>query len=179
MWWLRLSFAVVVLGFGQSAFAQYTGYLPNGGANPFGRPTVSPYLNLLRQPGNPVLDYYGIVRPNQQLQAEIRLNQQNAEQRYLAPADALLNNPQLYRSLARGNEPLPRTGHQTQFNSNLGGNDIIVTQTLKTRRAAVFARAQNSTYLLPNSGHGSFFGNHYQFYRRPLQPVFNANDRQQ
>ncbi|WP_166828182.1 hypothetical protein [Thalassoroseus pseudoceratinae] len=176
--WIRLGIAVLVMSVSQSAWAQYNGYLPNAQANPFGRPTVSPYLNLLRQPNNPVLDYYGIVRPNQQLQREIDLNRQNAEPRYLAPGDGLIRNPQAFQSLARGGAPLPRTGHSTQFRSNLGGNDIIVNQTLKARRAAVFDRAQRSASLLPNSGHHAFFGNHYQYYAKPLQPVYDANNPQ-
>ncbi len=175
--YLRLGVVLIAMSFGQSAWAQYNGYLPNGPGNPFGRPTVSPYLNLLRQPGNPVLDYYGIVRPNQQLQREIRYTQQNAEPRYLAPADGLLTNPQAFTSPALGGAPLPRTGHHTQFSSNLGGSDIIVTQTLKARRAAVFARSQQSASLLPSSGHGAFFGNHYQYYRKQVQPVFDARNQ--
>jgi hypothetical protein len=48
--------------------------------NPY--PTVSPYLNLARQRGNPAINYYGLVRPQfafrsavQQLQQGIQANQ--------------------------------------------------------------------------------------------------------
>src|SRR5712692_5110907 len=34
-------------------------------ANPYGSPGISPYLNLLRFGGNPAVNYYGLVRPQQ------------------------------------------------------------------------------------------------------------------
>lgn len=36
-------------------------FIPGGA--PFRRPTVSPYLNLVRSGSNPAINYYGIVRP--------------------------------------------------------------------------------------------------------------------
>lgn len=45
------------------------GMMPGGPRGPGGmsRPTFSPYLNLLGR-GNPAVNYFGIVRPQQQLQ---------------------------------------------------------------------------------------------------------------
>jgi hypothetical protein len=75
---------------------------------PFGRPpsgpTVSPYLNLTRRgTGNAAINYFGIVRPQQQFYREVRqlegdlANQQGEIQ-------------------GRGSEPeLPTTGHAASF----------------------------------------------------------------
>ena len=48
--------------------AQPPGFAPQGlGQPPFtSRPTVSPYLNLLRSGGSPALNYYTLVRPQNQ-----------------------------------------------------------------------------------------------------------------
>jgi hypothetical protein len=62
---LLLPLAVAVLAcLPAAARAQVTGL----GQPPLGRPVVSPYLNLLRG-GNPAINYYGIVRPLEDLQA--------------------------------------------------------------------------------------------------------------
>ncbi len=50
-------------------------YQPN---SPFNQPRVSPYLNLLRQGASPGINYYDLVRPQQNFQAGIvGLQQQN------------------------------------------------------------------------------------------------------
>ena len=58
--------AVFVLALGGAAHAQYRPGYPGGyqgGMGGYGgRPSVSPYLNLLGR-GNPAINYYGIVRP--------------------------------------------------------------------------------------------------------------------
>jgi hypothetical protein len=41
-------------------------------------PTFSPYLNLLRNPNSPTLNYYGLVRPQVQTYAGLRALQQFA-----------------------------------------------------------------------------------------------------
>jgi hypothetical protein len=58
--------------------AQPPGYAPGSiGQPPFtSRPTVSPYLNLLRSGGSPALNYYTLVRPqNQFYQSMFQLQQ--------------------------------------------------------------------------------------------------------
>lgn len=63
-----------------------------------GRPTFSPYLNLLRN-GNTTLNYYGLVRPENRLrQEQLRLESQ-------------------YQSLRSTNA---RDGEERSFNSQLG-----------------------------------------------------------
>jgi hypothetical protein len=70
--------------------------------NPFYRPPVSPYLNLMR-PGTPgAINYYGLVRPQQQFGAGL----QRVEQEALAAR---------YQDGA-----YPDTGHATRF-FNYGG----------------------------------------------------------
>jgi hypothetical protein len=78
-----VSFAVLLWAPGVVR-AQVQPGLP-GGYNPQLRPTVSPYLNLLR-PGNTAVNYYGLVRPQLnaqtiagQLQQEINTAQRTAD----------------------------------------------------------------------------------------------------
>jgi hypothetical protein len=81
--------------------------VPGGG---YSRPPAfSPYLNLLRAGGSPALNYYGIVRPQQQFRESIQ-NLSN---------DVNLNE-QAIGNLAATGGALPTTGHPTQF-MNLGG----------------------------------------------------------
>ena len=52
---------------------------PRQADNPYARPTVSPYLNLLRPGASPAINYYGLVRPQQQFQSDIgQLDQQSS-----------------------------------------------------------------------------------------------------
>ena len=43
--------------------------------NPVTRPAVSPYIHILRQGASPVVNYYGIVRPELQFRGAIAQNQ--------------------------------------------------------------------------------------------------------
>ncbi len=81
---------------GSTANAQGPGSPPN-------RPTVSPYLNLLRSNGSPALNYYGLVRP------EIN-NRQNLQ----AIQSATAANQRTIGDLLNGGE-LSATGVPTQF----------------------------------------------------------------
>jgi len=82
-----------------SGFAHAQGVRP-------GRPTVSPYLNLLRRGTDPALNYYNLVRPQnefinsiQQLQGQVSTNRQGISD--------------LQKSTG-----LPPTGHTTRFLSH-------------------------------------------------------------
>jgi hypothetical protein len=69
----RTGVGLVILAFAGMAQAQFPPGMPPGGyMGPGGipRPTTSPYLNLLGR-GNPAVNYFGIVRPQQQLQGLI------------------------------------------------------------------------------------------------------------
>ena len=76
-------------------------------ARPIGRPpagpVVSPYLNLVRRSGSPAINYYGIVRPQQQFYREVQrleadLSTQRSEVRALEEESGL-----------------PVTGHAAHF----------------------------------------------------------------
>lgn len=53
---------LLALGLAGAANAQYRPGYPGGYGGGSGRPTTSPYLNLVGR-GNPAVNYYGIVRP--------------------------------------------------------------------------------------------------------------------
>ena len=71
------------------------------GQPPPSTPPFSPYLNLLRR-GNPAVNYYGLVRPEQQFRQSIGQLQQNVQ-----GLDATVAEGQSASSLT--------TGHPTQF----------------------------------------------------------------
>src|SRR5205823_8814611 len=65
------------------------------------RPPLSPYLNLLRG-GNPAINYYGLVRPEQQFTRSIeQLQMQGTAGPVVAPLEGL--------------QTLPYTGHPVRF----------------------------------------------------------------
>jgi hypothetical protein len=81
-------------------------------SNPYARPTVSPYLNLLRPGGTPAINYYGLVRP----QFEFRATAQ-ALQGQINQERQILNS----ETAAPGSDyPLPPTGHGARFMSYAG-----------------------------------------------------------
>jgi hypothetical protein len=68
---------VVLTGLvGSRASAQYFPGPRYPTYNPYSRPTYSPYLNLLRS-GNPAVNYYGLVRPEQDTRLNFLQLQQN------------------------------------------------------------------------------------------------------
>ena len=81
----------------QAARAQF--YTPPA-TNPFQRPVVSPYLNL-RLGGNPAINYYGLVRPQEQTAATLLQLQQQ-----VATGQAVLANEVAATQ--------PTTGHPTR-----------------------------------------------------------------
>ena len=66
-----LAACAVLSAFQGSAQAQYG----QPGISPYNRPTVSPYLNLLR-PGLPATNYYNLVVPQQQFSSNLNMLQQ-------------------------------------------------------------------------------------------------------
>jgi hypothetical protein len=117
-----------------SAFAQNP-YAGSGIQGRYTRPTVSPYLNLLRG-GNTAVNYYDLVRPQlyfnnsiQQLRQDVTLNQQGIAD--VASAQAL-----------------PVTGHPSTFLNYSG----YFMSTGRGSAGAVFARPSLS---VPASGSGT------------------------
>jgi hypothetical protein len=74
---------------------------PYARSNPYARPALSPYLNLARG-GDPAINYYGLVRPEQQFASAI---QQLGQQ--------ISANQQQVNDLE--DATLPTTGHPAQF----------------------------------------------------------------
>lgn len=72
---------------------------------PLARPALSPYLNLFRV-GNPAINYYGLVRPQQEFGTSIQdiQNQMNAPHPAMTGPD--------------GGAALPITGHPSRFFSH-------------------------------------------------------------
>jgi hypothetical protein len=109
-WSVRLAVLLTVLlarpAAAQGQFVQQPGVIGQPPVNPFSRPPVSPYVNLFRG-GNPAINYYGLVRPEQQqLQLQQQVLQQQQELR-LAEAGGL-----------GASNALPlQTGHGARFNS--------------------------------------------------------------
>lgn len=67
---------VLVLGRADPAAAQP----PAPGGGPSVRPPFSPYLNLLRQNSSPAVNYFGLVRPQQQFAGSLQGLQQSTAQ---------------------------------------------------------------------------------------------------
>lgn len=86
--------------------------------SPASRPALSPYLNLLRN-GSPAINYYGLVRPQQEFSSSL----QEIQNEIRAPLTVSVN--------SNGSSSLPTTGHPSRFFShgsyffshlNTGGN---------------------------------------------------------
>ena len=90
--------ALVWFGSGTPSMAQG----PPVGVPP-ARPTLSPYVNLLRSGSSPTLNYYGLVRP-----------ELNNRQNFQALQSATANNQRTIGDLQNGGE-LKATGFPTQF----------------------------------------------------------------
>jgi hypothetical protein len=71
--------------------------------SPYDRPVVSPYLNLLRAGSNPAINYYDLVRPQEEFRTSIRSLQQQVDQ------------AQTSRAAPESATALPVTGHPTRF----------------------------------------------------------------
>ena len=75
------------------------------------RPTFSPYLNLLRGGVNPAINYYGIVRPQQQFRQQAQVLEQQIYQNSLAVQSLGVS------GLVQQQPNLATTGHPVVFNS--------------------------------------------------------------
>ncbi len=99
--------SLVALAAGGGAAAQAPAPPPGFGQAP--RPQVSPYLNLLRS-GNPgYLNYYGLVRPQQEFQQGLQGLQQE-----VGAVQSALGQP-FGADLGQQQPLLPGTGHRSGF----------------------------------------------------------------
>lgn len=121
------------------------------------RPAFSPYLNLLRG-GNPVLNYYGIVRPEQEFRAtnqEFLGTFNRVDQRFEdAQAESLRSR-------------LQTSGHRVRFMSDLTGGSEGFGRAA-TGRLARPTIGQSSR--LSTTGHSAYFGNRGTYF-----PMQNGN----
>ncbi len=83
--------------------------MPPGG--PVQRPTFSPYLSLLSNTGSPALNYFGLVRPQQQMAQQFGQLQAQQQQ------TAALVNQAIGQEAAVLNEILAPTGNVATFNN--------------------------------------------------------------
>jgi hypothetical protein len=107
---------------------------------PFTRPTVTPYINLLRRGNTPALNYYGLVRPEIQARQAIQLQQQQLDLN-----QAQLNQLQQGQAQPQG---IRTTGHQTGF---LTHNRFFLTQS----PGVAGSRASNQVPIAPPQLAGS------------------------
>ena len=161
----RYHLAIIALLFvacSDSASAQYGSSRPNKAfANVrspvLSRPTISPYLNLLRQ-GSPALNYYGLVRPEQEFRAaNDQLRNQFSEVREkvdeLKEKDAPSN--------------LGITGHHVRFLGDQSGGTGSVRQSLSERTARSDKLPPTPGSRIAPTGHGAYFSNHGAYYPFP------------
>ena len=85
---------------------------------PFNRPTFSPYLNLFRSGNGPVLNYFGVVRPQQQF-----LEQDNQLGSQLTRVQGQQERQQTKQNSRRvpGVYTMGATGHAVGFNTIRSG----------------------------------------------------------
>jgi hypothetical protein len=103
--WISVAVLTAAGLFGSSGSAQAQPAVPNG---PIARPTVSPYLNLLRGGNSAAFNYFSLVRP-----------EQNAIRAFQGLQMGVANNQASINSFI-GNGQLGSTGMPTQF-LNYGG----------------------------------------------------------
>ena len=121
------------------------------------RPTFSPYLNLLR-PGDPVLNYYGLVRPEKELRAandqlrkevgEVERELESVEERETGSKMGV-------------------TGHRVKFLSDQYGGAGSVSETLSDRDARLEKLPPNPGSRIAPSGHRAYFINHGTYFPFP------------
>lgn len=128
-------------------------------SGPASRPTFSPYLNLLRD-GNPVNNYYGLVRPQQDFQQNLDQVQRNFRQ-------VRQEFDRIERDGTRKTQDRQRrSGHRAQFMSDLHGGATSVGQDVSQRYQALDQELDDNPYSLQMAptGHRAYFGNSGVYY---------------
>ena len=166
-WRIGILAALLIATFADGAFAQSRGSsgLLNAPGRTFGkarspftsRPTFSPYLNLLRG-GSPVLNYYGLVRPEQEFR---KANEQFREQ--FQSVDRKMDSFEQ----REGASNLGVTGHHTRFLSDQRGGSGSVTSTLTERDGRLQKLPPNPGSRIAPSGHSAYFINQGTYYQTP------------
>lgn len=121
---------------------------------PYGRPTYSPYLNLLRG-GDPVFNYYGLVRPELQFRAtEQQLHESFGE--FRSQLDSM--------EQREGASNLRATGHRSRFLVDLRGGPTSPRSAVSTREQRMQSLPAAPSSRLPPTGHSVYFGNSGTYY---------------
>ena len=163
-----IALAALLVSFGaEGVFAQYSRSSPvltspsrsfGRARSPFtSRPTFSPYLNLLRQ-GDPVLNYYGLVRPEKELRAandQLRKEVGEVERELESDKER------------EAESKMGVTGHRVKFLSDQYGGVDSVSQTLSDRDARLEKLPPNPGSRIAPSGHGAYFINHGTYFAFP------------
>ena len=162
---IRYHLAIVTLLFAacsDSASAQSRSSRPNkafaNARSPItSRPTISPYLNLLRQ-GNPALNYYGLVRPEQEFRAandQFRNQFGEVREKFdeLKEKDPASN--------------LGITGHHVRFLGDQTGGAGSVHQSLSERTQRSEKLPPTPGSRIAPTGHGAYFTNHGAYFPFP------------
>jgi hypothetical protein len=105
-------FGLLVLG---SCLARAQGPYVRPQTSPVSRPPLSPYLNLFRG-GNPAINYYGLVRPQQEFGNSIQEIQNE-----MHTPHTTMTNPASGTNLPVTGHPTRFFGHQGYFFTHLGG----------------------------------------------------------
>lgn len=155
------SAALLLIGVVDTASAQTGGTRPNpafANRSPLGsRPTISPYLNLLRQ-GNPALNYYGLVRPEQEFRAA---NDQFRGQ--LGEVSQKFDQREEQDEASN----LGVTGHRVRFLSDQSGGSGGVQGALIERNQRTQKLPATPGSRIAPTGHGAYFSNHGSYYPFP------------
>ena len=98
------------------ALAAFCGWSANvmaqfGGPQQMGPPAISPYVNMLRSDSSPALNYYGLVRPQQQFAQQNQQLGQGLQSLQMQSMNMPMN------SANYGYSQLGATGHPVIFNS--------------------------------------------------------------
>ena len=120
----------------------FSNYGRTGGIGAVGRPTFSPYLNLLRSGNSTLFNYYGLVRP----EIEFRATNQQFQSNF-GRVDQQLRDTRREGAGSR----LSESGHRVQFMSNLRGPGGSL---LDAPGSAAGGYSQ-----LGITGHSAWFGN--------------------
>lgn len=115
-----------------------------------GRPTVSPYLNLFRG-GNAAVNYYGLVRPQQ----EFRRN----DLQFRSELNDVGRTAALDRSMQSRTSNLNTTGHPTVFGQNLQGSSQAYVIGLRQLQAQRTSLPEITGSRAAPTGHFSLYGN--------------------
>ncbi|QDT14197.1 hypothetical protein [Alienimonas californiensis] len=112
-----LPLAAALLLIAPAVAAAQAGPVGPGGQTPSNNPTLSPYLGLLNRNNTTAFNYYGFVRPQQRITAEVgqlRQSLRNTQSELSRTQTLLIDQPAVDARL------IGTTGHGTSFGNTAG-----------------------------------------------------------